>query len=159
MSLTLSIDQLSASAADVAVPALDQTDLVHLKTYTPPGQPGVQISQYLLPATNNRQALTVTVRSEGIAATGRGPKDYQARKVSIALRTWARIVSSDTAVEDLVEETSAAISWTIPSIAVEAGDVMVMLNNLFALLWTTLTSKVPDTDRVASLNLGLTEVY
>lgn len=152
MTHTLSIDRVSTAVADVAVPQLNQGSLSLISTDFN-AVTGQSISIYTLASGDPAYKTNITVRSQ------QNPKNNSgARNISIRVDTWCRDLDSVSGIE-IVKPTNVVIGINLPDMSVEAGDVMALASNVYGLLFTSLTSKVPSLDVVTNLIFGLTQVY
>lgn len=150
MTHTLVIDNLSSDVSDVSVPLLDQSGISVMSDTIQPD--GTRTVTYVLPTGDPLYPTRIFV-------TIRRDKDYGPGKAgqirtSITIASWA----TDTDEDGMVvakQPCSAAISWQLPFVSVEAADVSQLLGNLFGLTFNTLTSKVRDTAVIGKLLFGL----
>jgi len=153
MSLTYTIDRIGGTPADVSVEALTQADFVLVRTETVPN--GTR-STYAVASGDPSHPTTLVIQS---TMNPKGNGGQGVRSATFALNSWSRVASSDASVADVLSPVSAVIAFNLPAdIPLEIADVRNLVQNLYALTWSTLTSKVPDNVRLAKVVLyGITQ--
>jgi len=153
MTISYSIDNVSASADAVAVPQLTQASL-KLKGTEVNRQDGSVVTTYAYPVGDPTYPLTVVVRTQMLTKNGIPGE----RRSSVTINTWARIVEDGTVLA--VKPVSFVWAMNTPGIAMEAGDLLGASGNLFGLLFPSVDgSDIPSAAHISSLMFGLTELY
>lgn len=152
MTITYSIDRVSTTTADVAVPQLTQAGFSLVSTSRDVNS-GVNESWYSIPTGDPLYPTTIVVRH------AKNPKDKAGvRRLTLAINTWAREVDSVSGAET-VNPISAAMTLQVPSATVEAADIAALIGNLYGLSFNSLTTKVPDTAVISGLLFGITPAF
>lgn len=146
MTLTNTIDRIGGSASDVSVKIFDRTDLKQqgLTEYDP--KTGTSTSVYTLQNGDPLFPTTVTVVNQ-YALTGAADRQ---RHIIVRLDSWATVTSDVSGVDPIKKRIRKEWHEYLPNCDMDNADLADMSGNLFSLLWTTLTSKVPDTAFIAA---------
>jgi hypothetical protein len=118
---------------------------------------GSNLSNYVNATGDPTYPMLIAVRTNAPATkTGVGE-----RRSSITLTSFARATDSAhyASPDPLVLPISCVVALNTPNMGLEAGDVSDLLGNLYSLLFTTLTAKVPDTAFISKLLFGITNLY
>lgn len=152
MAHTLSIDNMSTSVVDVSVPQFDKTKL-KLVAVDKDDVRGTVEARYVYQDGDPLYPTTVVVRYAA------DPKD-KARVIRclVAINTHARDVDGVTGVE-VVKPFSIVTSMQIPSMSIEAGDLVNAWLNLASLGYTAINTKVPNDAVMSGLLFGLVQAY
>lgn len=149
MTHTLSIDNVGGTPVDVSIANFAKTSLELVNTTV--AQAGRQvISTYVLTTSDVANPTSVVVQStagtDGI------------RRSSITLKTVARDVDAD-GTEVATKPISVVVAINVPTMSIEARDVMDLVLAGVNLMYPSLTSKVPDLGTVSALLFGITGLY
>jgi hypothetical protein len=150
MTTTVVLANMPASATDVAVKVLDQTKIRRVK---------------LAVSDNGRTILADYVYKNGDPTTPTTIRIQQTVdpvknliRSSITLSTTQVVLVDD--VETERAEVFATLTFVTPGRMEDAGDVLDMIGTLYSLAFNGVTSKVPNTGVIDSLNFGiLDDIY
>jgi len=154
MTTTNSLDRIGGTATDVSVLKLTEADLLHVQTDALPN--GGAKSIYTMNSGDPRYPTTVVAQ---VKPDPRGNAGKGVRSCLLALNTWARTETDG--IVDIISPISAVLSFSIPmDVAIDIADLHDMVEDLFSLTYSTITSKEGDTSRISSLLLfGISEVF
>lgn len=148
MTITLSIDGVGGTPADVAVKEPVRTNFKEVSQQATAS--GGFVTTYVDTTSPSSAPRTLVVRSNLDGS--------KVRHSSLTLNTWARSVDSGTGLV-LLEPISFVLAVNHSAkIDIEAGDINDAIMNLYGFTFLTLTSKVPDTAQAAKLLFGITNI-
>lgn len=153
MSHAYAIQGTSASGADVTVPVIDQANFRWRKTEIL--KDGATLTTFVDSTSPTDHEVLVTVRVKDIP--GRGSLAAQ-REWNVTHLSWATDTDSVTGIV-VYNPIRRFLGGSDPVMGLELSDLRDYVGNVYGLLWTTLTAKVPDTGIIGDLTHGLSKLY
>lgn len=152
MTITYSLDHVSATTESVNVEVADKANMVLQSTTTDP-KTGEVVSTYTIANGDNAFQAFIYYRSS-IQSRGSAP----VRKVSVTFSTWA-VKSDSVSGEDTRKPFTGTFSLLMPAdMTIETADVNQFIGNLFSFLYLSVTTGTRNTTWLAKLLFGIPQV-
>lgn len=155
MTNVLSIDGVGGSASDVAVKIFDKAKLQKLSSSRDVGT-GRETTTYVDNTSDPNSPVTVAVSTAVDAKAD--ASGTRMRRSSITFSSFARVVDGNGVLLAL-KRTSIVHAFNTPDADMEPADLRDMHMNAYSFSFNTLTSKIPDTDYLAALRFGITDLF
>jgi len=154
MTTTNTIDRVGGSASDISI--LKLSEAIFDEKATEVLKPFGSKTTYTLSSGDSRYPTTIVVQVKP-DNSGNGGKGV--RNCLLALNTFARTETDG--LIDQIDPISVVLSASIPmNAALDAADLHDILEDLFSLTYSTVTTKEGDNDRITAwLLFGLTRLF
>nr|QDH88053.1 MAG: hypothetical protein H1RhizoL31940e2067_000002 [Leviviridae sp.] len=144
MTTTVALANMPSSPTDVSVNFLNQANLKQRSFSVSAG--GVVSSEYVYAAGDPTTETSVLV-----SVTPNTKENFQ--RIAISIKT-VQTVTVDSVVTE-VAPIVASLAITIPGASEDTAKVLAMIGTLYSLTFNGVTSKVPNTGTIDSLNRGI----